>query len=335
MAAAYRRQGPVALPAYSCFDVATAAIGAGIEIAWYDLDPHTLGPDLISLEQALRHGAKGVVVVHLYGIPSDMASVAKLCDEHGAILIEDAAQGFGGFFRGRRLGAIGSLGILSFGRGKGVTGGAGGCLLGNDELGTEIVGQIANQLPARRRGWRVLARAQLQWLFGRPALYWLPKALPGLRLGETVFRSPWEPGSESAASLGILSVTLDLAERAVEERRARAGRLLAAIKPQLSCLTIRPAADSRPSYLRLPVLWRGNGPREAQIAMPTRLGVMPGYPKPLSALLATRSQATGPEVGLDGAAWLASSLFTLPTHGLLTERDLVRLEEWIRDLGAA
>ena len=59
----------VALPAYTCFDVATAAVGADARIALYDVNPGTLGPDLESLDMALVGGARVVVVSPLYGIP--------------------------------------------------------------------------------------------------------------------------------------------------------------------------------------------------------------------------------------------------------------------------
>ncbi|PYO35203.1 MAG: hypothetical protein DMD74_08210 [Gemmatimonadetes bacterium] len=58
-----------ALPAFTCFDVATAAVGAGVRIALYDVDPGTLSPDLDSLTAALTAGARLVVVTSLYGVP--------------------------------------------------------------------------------------------------------------------------------------------------------------------------------------------------------------------------------------------------------------------------
>ena len=44
----------VALPAFSCYDLATAAIGAGVPVVCYDIDPQSLAPDLASLRAALR-----------------------------------------------------------------------------------------------------------------------------------------------------------------------------------------------------------------------------------------------------------------------------------------
>src|SRR6266550_976971 len=125
---------PVALPAYSCFDVASAAVGADVRVSFYDLDPDTLGPDLSSLERVFRSGAGTAVIAPLYGLPIDWVPLAALAREYGAILIEDAAQGHGARWDGRPLGTLGDISTLSFGRGKGWTGGNGGALLTRNDF---------------------------------------------------------------------------------------------------------------------------------------------------------------------------------------------------------
>src|SRR3989442_356539 len=119
----------VALPAFTCFDVASAAVGASARLRFYDVEPSTLAPDLESLERVLERGTRVVVVTPLYGLPVDWDTIDALAVRHGAIVIEDAAQGHHARWRGRPLGSLGSLSVLSFGRGKGLTGGAGGAPL--------------------------------------------------------------------------------------------------------------------------------------------------------------------------------------------------------------
>lgn len=84
---------PIALPAFTCWDVASAAAAANTEIVFYDVDPITLGPDWASLERALAGGAGAVVIASLYGVPVDWAAVEQLCSRYDAIPVEDAAQG--------------------------------------------------------------------------------------------------------------------------------------------------------------------------------------------------------------------------------------------------
>ncbi|HEY7192135.1 MAG TPA: DegT/DnrJ/EryC1/StrS family aminotransferase, partial [Gemmatimonadales bacterium] len=119
----------VALPAFTCFDVATAAVGARARMRFYDLDPSTLAPDPTSLEKVLKRGTRVAVITPLYGYPVDWEAIEELCARHGAIAVEDAAQGHHAEWRGRILGSLGPISVLSFGRGKGWTGGSGGALL--------------------------------------------------------------------------------------------------------------------------------------------------------------------------------------------------------------
>src|SRR5207344_1715359 len=81
-----RPRSSVALPAYSCYDLATAVIGARARIQLYDVDPRTLSPDLQSLERTLEAGAGVVVVGHLWGVPVALDAVQQLCSRAGALL---------------------------------------------------------------------------------------------------------------------------------------------------------------------------------------------------------------------------------------------------------
>ena len=81
----------VALPAYGCYDLATAAIGSEARVVLYDLDPATLGPDEGSLRAALSAGARTVVLAHLFGIPVDVGAVRALPEADGVTIVEDAA----------------------------------------------------------------------------------------------------------------------------------------------------------------------------------------------------------------------------------------------------
>jgi dTDP-4-amino-4,6-dideoxygalactose transaminase len=196
IALAMRRAGPtttVALPSFSCFDVASAAVGANARVACYDIDPGTLAPDLESLERVLRNGAGVAVIAPLYGIPVPWNDVEALASQHGAILIEDVAQGHGAAWRGRALGMLASISTLSFGRGKGWTGGEGGALLLRGDMADAELGSI--QLPSVAREARTVMALAVQWALGRPALYGIPRSIPGLGLGETQYHPPVGPRS--------------------------------------------------------------------------------------------------------------------------------------------
>jgi hypothetical protein len=210
--------GTVAYPAYGCVDLAAAAQLAGVRVRLYDLDPATLSPDLESVEAVLRRGVDAIVVTPLYGFPADMPGVAALAADAGAVVIEDAAQGAAGTLHGRVLGSVGPLSVLSFGRGKGMTGGAGGALLA---IGAEAAARL-DRLPTpegNRRGLGELAAAGAQWALGRPAAYGVPAALPWLQLGEMVYHPAHEPLPLAASAAAMVAAAMGEVDAAAAPHR--------------------------------------------------------------------------------------------------------------------
>jgi dTDP-4-amino-4,6-dideoxygalactose transaminase len=319
---------PVALPAYSCYDLATAAVGAGIRVVLYDLDAATLGPDRASLARALEQRPAAVVAAHLYGYPVDMEWLATQCPPE-TVLIEDAAQAAGGSLRSRPLGSFGSLTVLSFGRGKGTTGGSGGALLAHDDRGAALLQAARSSLPAAGRGAKVAMLLTAQWALARPALYWLPAALPFLRLGETVYRAPGRPGAMTSAATRALVHTArpEVIATARAARSVVARRLSERARSSARVRTIGPVAGAEPGYLRLPLL-------AAEAAAPVvgelqPYGVARGYPLPLAALQPLQRWLVNGSDGFAGAQRLAEHLVTFPTHQFLSQSDLVALESWL------
>jgi len=304
---------PVALPAYCCYDVATAADGARVPFFLYDIDPATLSPDRPSLRRALEAGARSVVVAHLFGVPADLDAVRRLTSEFGAIVIEDAAQGSGCVAQGRPAGAHGALGVLSFGRGKGVTGGKGGALLVNDERLATVVSEVWALRTGARAPRGTLTdyiALKAQWLFGRPWLYWIPASLPFLGLGETTYRAPQPVGDLSSLAAGILVQTIPLIPEEVRARRANALRV-AAGSAQVRPIT--PPSDWEPGWLRFPiVLQRTAGKQLSSYHMAA--GVMQGYPNALADLPGFGARRLNADAEFPGARLLAERLVTLPTH---------------------
>lgn len=315
-----------ALPGFGCFDLATAAIGAGVTVALYDVDPRTLLPDLASLAQVLADGAAAVVVVHLFGNPVPLAPIQQLVAAAGALLIEDAAQGIGGAWAGRPLGAVGELGVLSFGRGKGVTGGAGGALLINAPSLMRWQPSIAERRASRLKATLALTA---QWAMARPAVYGIPASIPWLGLGETPFHAPHEPVAMSTFSARALTRTWPLAFTEAEQRRANVQTIVRSARARGAVPPV--AADGVPGWLRLPV--QGPSHDFSGRGAAAVLGILPSYPIALDRLPAL-DRIRRFRSPLPGAAWLARHLWTAPTHSRLTAADGDRVAEWIERYGA-
>ena len=93
-----------------------------------------------------------VVCAELYGFSGNIRRIKEICQAHGALLIEDAAEAMGATWEGRQCGSFGDYGAISYNGNKMITGSAGGCLLTN-EL------EVAN----RARKWATQARENAAW----------------------------------------------------------------------------------------------------------------------------------------------------------------------------
>jgi len=321
------RPGPVALPAYCCYDIATATDAAGVSFVFYDLDPTTLGPDWPSLNRALDRGARVVVAVHLYGIPVDFPTLSETARQAGAILIEDAAQAAGARIDDRPAGTRGRYAVLSFGRGKGMTGGRGGALLANAADAADRLSTVAGSLEGRAGSTRDAAALLAQWVLARPSVYGLPLGIPSLRLGETIYRAPNPPAAPSTFAAGVLTRTLLGVPPEAERRRQNARRLLEHIPAGGPITAPRPPAGTEPGFLRFPILAEPSAMDRFRTDTARVLGVWPGYPKPLPDLAGFGSRRLDPAEATPGARRLAEELLTLPAHSLLDRVSLTRLAE--------
>ncbi|HUX22008.1 MAG TPA: DegT/DnrJ/EryC1/StrS family aminotransferase [Spirochaetia bacterium] len=96
----------------------------------------TLDPD--DVERKITPSTKAILAVHMLGNSCNLDRLKSIAEKHHLLLIEDAAQAFGGSYKGRRLGTIGLLGIYSFNIFKTINAGDGGMLVtDNDELFTK------------------------------------------------------------------------------------------------------------------------------------------------------------------------------------------------------
>lgn len=94
-------------------------------------DSLTLDPD--DVERKITPYTKAILAVHMLGNPCDLDRLLAIAEKHELLLIEDAAQAFGGSYKGRRLGAIGSIGIYSFNVFKVINAGDGGMVVTDDD----------------------------------------------------------------------------------------------------------------------------------------------------------------------------------------------------------
>ncbi len=122
----------VLVPSMTYIATANAVAYTGATPVLVDVDPETWTIDVADCMRKSSNKTVGVIPVHIYGIPADMASLNALCDEFGWWLIEDAAEALKSFVGQRQCGTLGDMACFSFYGNKLITTGEGGCVVTAD-----------------------------------------------------------------------------------------------------------------------------------------------------------------------------------------------------------
>ncbi|HEY8867606.1 MAG TPA: dTDP-4-amino-4,6-dideoxygalactose transaminase, partial [Solirubrobacteraceae bacterium] len=122
----------VVMPSFTFVSTAAAVALRGATPVFVDIRPDTFNLDETLVADACGPQTRAVVPVHYAGVACEMRALAATAAEHGAAVIEDAAQGVMSSYRGRPLGSLGALGAISFHETKNLSCGEGGALLVND-----------------------------------------------------------------------------------------------------------------------------------------------------------------------------------------------------------
>lgn len=104
----------VIVPAFSFFATAECVSLLGATPVFADIEPRTFNLDPESAAARITPRTRAVIPVHLYGQATDMDPILELGRRHNMRVIEDNAQAIGAGYRGRRTGALGDAGCLSF-----------------------------------------------------------------------------------------------------------------------------------------------------------------------------------------------------------------------------
>lgn len=139
----------VLIPALTFIATANAVSYCGAIPHFIDSEELTLGVDPRKLNIYLEEIAeqrpdgcynrltgrriKAIVPMHTFGHPVDLDPLSEVCQRYGIVMIEDAAESLGSFYKERHTGQWGTLSALSFNGNKTITTGGGGAILTNDE----------------------------------------------------------------------------------------------------------------------------------------------------------------------------------------------------------
>ena len=132
----------VFVPDFTFFSTGECPADEGAVPIFVDVDQYTYNMDPVKLEQAVKkvigegkYRARAVIAVDLFGLPADYEAIKAVCEKYGLLLLEDAAQGFGGSINGKPACSFGDIATTSFFPAKplGCFGDGGAIFTDNDE----------------------------------------------------------------------------------------------------------------------------------------------------------------------------------------------------------
>jgi len=142
----------VIMPSFTIISCAAAIVRAGAIPVLIDSDPITWDMDVESLRDKIKteievknnKRIKAIMVVHIYGLPTDMDPILKMAQEYGLKIIEDAAEMHGQNYKGRPCGSFGDISTFSFYPNKHITTGEGGMIVTDDNTLAERCRSLRN-----------------------------------------------------------------------------------------------------------------------------------------------------------------------------------------------
>jgi perosamine synthetase len=284
----------VIVPALTYVASANTVRYCGATPVFVDNDPATLNIDPAAVEAAITPRTRGIMPVHLYGNPADMAAICEIARRHGLFVVEDAAEAVGARFGGRRTGGLGDAAAFSFFGNKIITTGEGGMVTTDDDA-----------LAARLRQYRGQG-------VDPDRRYWFPVIGYNYRM------------TNVAAAIGLGQLERIESHQAARRRVAEGyDARLAALSNRIDIQAPQPGAD--PVCWMYTILLKEDGRRDAVMAAMDADGV---ETRPLFHPLCDLPPYAGaPRGPVETARSCAARGINLPTHGALGDADLDRVAD--------
>jgi perosamine synthetase len=319
----------VIIPAYTCFSVPSAIVKAGLKIRLCNINRETLDLDLGDLAKTDWRRVLCVVPSSLFGLPSNLPEIARIAKEHGAWVIDDAAQSLGGMVGGLKSGTGGDAGLFSLGRGKVISTYEGGIIVTNsDEMAQRFSrNPLMLNVKTRWSGNSTLIKLLGYSILLHPRFFWIPNRMPFLELGTSKFDPDFAMGVLSGLQTAIGGSVFRKLDHWNDQRRRNAKVLHEALNDPPGLIIPKPLQDSYPIYLRFPILVMNPQLRERIYSslIANGIGASKAYPTGIHQIAAVASYLVNPGERFPQTDLVASSILTLPTHPLLTSNDLDRM----------
>lgn len=302
----------VICPSFTFVSTANAALRVGARPVFADIEEDTLGLDPKDAARRVTPRTRALMPVHYAGLAANMEGLLALAREHKLLLVEDAAHGLGGSWRGQALGTLGDAGSFSFHETKNVTCGEGGALALRDE-------EIA------RRAEIIREKGTNRSAFLR---------------GE-VDKYTWVAEGSSYVLSDVLAALLDAQLDKLEEIQRRRARICERYREGLCDWAKRagvklPVVAPHQQWSRhiFSLLYADAGGRDQALQSLKAAGIQAAFHYvPLHS--SPHGRATGAGESLPVTDSVAGRLLRLPLHPLLSEADVERVINAVRRTAGA
>lgn len=303
----------VAVPAYVCFSVPAAAVAAGLAVRLVDVD-ESGRLDAESLARLPLENVAAIVVANLFGLAEPVRDVLAIARSAGVAVVDDAAQALGACSAEGPAGARSEIGVLSFGRAKPLSALGGGAL-----AWTSAPPAAVDPAPVGARPLAAAVRALAYDAARWPPLLGLLARIPALGIGETVYDPGFAQGAIAGPALCLARALLPDLTASSEHRSAVALELAEALRRDTPYRPLVAEPGAIAVHPRLGVVAPSAEAREAALSALRPLGASPLYPTSLAGIEPLRAHLAG-KPDCPGADWLATRIFTLPTHAAVRPR---------------
>ena len=327
----------VLIPAFTCYSVPASIKKANLKIRLCDIHPKTLDfdPDCLQTYAASEKAAGKLLCViptHLFGIPADVESCRKIFPNEVTI-IEDAAQAMGSEMEMKKLGTFGDVGFFSLGRGKALSTVEGGIIVtNNDELGKALkVAYTSLQHYSTFEQIVLLAKAWIANTLQIPTLFWVPKNLPFLRLGETLYEPDFTIKKESSIHATLAHGWEKRLQSYQEIRIKNISEFFKLYHDSSAEKHFQWSMAAGQPLIRLPFMVTEQTIRNTLVkdANESGIGVMPAYPTPIHEIPEVCNEFLDEEY--PAAKQMSTNLLTIPTHVFMEKKDFRTLEKLLKN----
>ena len=123
----------IIIPSLNIISAAQSCIYNNLKPVFVDAELVTWNIDTEKIEEMITPKTKAIVIVHIYGLPSDVSPIIQLAKRYDLKIIEDAAQAHGQEYNGKKCGSFGDIAVFSFYTNKHIACGEGGIVLTSNE----------------------------------------------------------------------------------------------------------------------------------------------------------------------------------------------------------